>query len=69
MELADNFAKGEGMKSSLLLPLCLAADHRPILPGVSQRVGRFRPSRMPMHLAGIVSSMYSSQGVPPFIKT
>lgn len=43
--------------------------YRPIVPGFSQRDGRLRASRMPMVLAGMITSTNSSQGIPPFTST
>ncbi len=43
--------------------------YRPILPGSSQRDGRFRASRMPTVLAGMITSTTSSQGIPSFTNT
>ena len=43
--------------------------YRLILPGLSQRLGRLRESRMPMVRAGMITSTNSSQGTPFFIST
>lgn len=44
-------------------------SYRPILPGVSQRDGRLRASRIPTVLAGMITSTNSSQGIPSFTST